>query len=1659
MNEVHPETGGAPHDAHQRPPIPGEASEDDNPTQPNTHNRLRANINIATLNMNGLTAPTQGLTAKGKWSMINQTLNEYKIAILALQETHLDQSALDTIRACFSKKMEIYNSEDPDAPRATAGVAFVINKTLIAPRKIEVVELKAGRALAIQIEWLENEKTTLLNIYAPNGRPAHQQFWTEINAERRTKRLPRPDFLLGDFNVTEDPIDRAPPRLDETAAIDALRDIRQSWDIQDAWRLAYPTDRKYTYRANSNEQEIKSRLDRIYVAHRLTQLTCDWKHEETPVPTDHCLVAVRYAPAEAPDIGKGRWTLPVHMTENSTFIDAIVKRGIALQQDMENLQINNVAREESNPQLLWIALKTDIQKIGKSMAKDIHYRMNTHIRLLEKDRNELANSPEADTNNNTRTSESIINREISHLIKKKARAKKDKLTAELASHGEKLGGVWSAINKDRKPRDLIRRLRIPQSDPPQFERTSKQMAKLAKEYHDNLQQDEAAINQDDLEIYLNRAFSMIPDSQKLENPNGSRLDHLLTQGQTEQALLLTKNGSATGLDGCPYELWKALKKRYDETAQTNKPRFNVVKVLTEVLRDIQTHGVDPKSDFAMGWMCPIYKKKDPSDISNYRPITLLNTDYKILTKILAIQLMEHVESLIHEDQAGFIPNRRIFDHIRLANAIINYAKVTEEDGAIIALDQEKAYDKIKHDYLWKTLKAFNLPDTFINTIKALYANAATKVAINGVLSEPFQVRRGIRQGDPLSCPIFDLAIEPLACMIREDNNIKGFAIPGLEKPIKVNFFADDTSLYLSKANSFQYAQQLLNNWCKISGAKFNIEKTEILPIGSEAHRQRVIETRKINPQDTEPLSERIRITVDGEAIRFLGAWIGNHTNAATPWEPILAKINKLLDLWRKSNPTMLGRKTIVQAIVGGLTQYLAQAQGMPNHIETALTKIIRDFMWENDSSPRLALDTLQQPRNEGGLNLLDIKTRNEAIEIMWLKSYLDFSSTRPAWATVTDIIIDAAAPPNTSQTARTNAFLQTWEPPTRGQRAEKMNDDIIRMLKTAKKYNTHLAAIRITPQLRAQLPAWYHIASAPRPIGNAASTCLLRNHDVTKVTDLIKTSARERNPNRNPDMPHHNQRFCRCRDCDEDRAKGCQNPYLCAQEALTRLEQIAPKLNPMTPGNTHGNFSLTESRKRRNQLAKERNEAILFDPSITTKGSLADCFRIFTNPDQISNLPANRLAANRTNLRLQEVSIYTDGACLNNGKEDARSGSGVWLGPDHENNRALRTPGSSQSNQVAEMIAVIAAVEIAPKNQPLKIVTDSKYAIEGLTTHLKTWEDHGWINIKNAALFKKAAYLMRRRTADTTFQWVKGHNGDPGNEESDRLAREGALKEAPDDLELDIPREFNLQGAKLNALTQAIAYKGIKECRTHRERPTTNRNLELAKWAIFEINGTHETSGTIWEGLQNPTIRIRVRQFLYKAMHGTQKIGDFWDHVPGYEERKLCKTCRTTETMEHILIHCREPATRLAWRCASELWPHENPPWPKISIGTILSCGNISPPAPPEENDDENHRHLNKKGIVRLLRILISESAHLIWVLHCERVIQERVHNEREIKTRWRDAINRRFTDDRILATQVKKDQTHLKRLKDTWETVLEREGNLLDQWTHNPEVLVGTRV
>ena len=207
-----PERSGQTTRALLHSPIPGQNPSEN--VQTRSKPRMRASINIATLNMNGLAAQDGDTNPNGKWKWVNRTLNENKIAILALQETHLDQTTVDRIRKDYNRKMEIMFSADPDSPRARAGVAFIINKTLIAPREIIMHEILPGRALLIKIKWLESEETNILNIYAPNNKSSHPTFWKRIEDTRMRKRLPRPDFMLGDFNVTEDKIDRAPAKPD-----------------------------------------------------------------------------------------------------------------------------------------------------------------------------------------------------------------------------------------------------------------------------------------------------------------------------------------------------------------------------------------------------------------------------------------------------------------------------------------------------------------------------------------------------------------------------------------------------------------------------------------------------------------------------------------------------------------------------------------------------------------------------------------------------------------------------------------------------------------------------------------------------------------------------------------------------------------------------------------------------------------------------------------------------------------------------------------------------------------------------------------------------------------------------------------------------------------------------------------------------------------------------------------------------------------------------------------------------------------------------------------------------------------------------------------------------------------------------------------------------
>lgn len=155
-----------------------------------------------------------------------------------------------------------------------------------------------------------------------------------------------------------------------------------------------------------------------------------------------------------------------------------------------------------------------------------------------------------------------------------------------------------------------------------------------------------------------------------------------------------------------------------------------------------------------------------------------------------------VPRLILENQAGSAPERSISDHVQLSKLMIKYAEATEENGAIVALDQEKAYDRMAHDYLWEALRKFRISERFINTVKALYNNAESMVILNGERSEKFRITRRVRQGDPLSGFLFNFAMAPLAEMLRR-YNIEGDNMPETTDRLIRTLFADDTSACLS----------------------------------------------------------------------------------------------------------------------------------------------------------------------------------------------------------------------------------------------------------------------------------------------------------------------------------------------------------------------------------------------------------------------------------------------------------------------------------------------------------------------------------------------------------------------------------------------------------------------------------------------------------------------------------------------------------------------------------------------------------------------------------------------------------------------------------------------------------------------------------------------
>lgn len=251
-----------------------------------------------------------------------------------------------------------------------------------------------------------------------------------------------------------------------------------------------------------------------------------------------------------------------------------------------------------------------------------------------------------------------------------------------------------------------------------------------------------------------------------------------------------------------------------------------------------------------------------------------------------------------------------------------------------------------------------------------------------------------------------------------------------------------------------------------------------------------------------------------------------------------------------------------------------------------------------------------------------------------------------------------------------------------------------------------------------------------------------------------------------------------------------------------------------------------------------------------------------------------------------------------------------------------------------------------------------------------------------------------------------------------------------------------------------IAYRGIRERAKKLERNTTQLNLEKIRGDLEDTTGEMEPNEAIWANLRTKPIRLRIQQFFFKAVHGTHKIGRFWLNIEGYTQKAACGNCGDDATMNHILTECTHPSTRLIWSLAKETWPHDEDTWPEITLGTIIGCGTLQIRTQKENRRENRNTNVAKDhpdaGATRLIKILISEAAYLIWITRCERAIRGNEHTERETRAAWRKTLNRRISEDTTTASQVRRTSDYINLIKSTWEKSLEKfYGSIPNNWIH----------
>jgi hypothetical protein len=489
-----------------------------------------------------------------------------------------------------------------------------------------------------------------------------------------------------------------------------------------------------------------------------------------------------------------------------------------------------------------------------------------------------------------------------------------------------------------------------------------------KRFYSNLYTQPTAISQQEINEADNYFFNNNPIATKVTDDDKQDLDAPILENEIAIAVKELPNNKSPGSDGLPINFYKAFWPKIKDL------------VCNSIWQSIDEHKMSIEQRRGILSLIP-KKGKDIRHLKNWRPISLLNSDYKIFAKVIAIRLQKVLQYIISTDQSGCIKGRSAHNNILSTIDIIKHVNNNSKPGILAFIDYEKAFDSISWRFTFQCLQELNFGEYFIDCVKTMYEDISIAVSNSGFLTQFFTPTRGIRQGCPVSANIFIIVAEFLANAIRKNKKIRGITIGG--KHYKISQYADDTCLYLQDLESLKNVFIVLNLFTKSSGLKVNKEKSEALGIGTSSNFRH----------------KDIGIKWPKDPIKTLGVYICNDIKEIVNinYKERMDKVKNLVDTWCLRKLSLKGKIIVVNTLLISQLIYAATVLQPPKWVITQFKDIVVEFIW-NKKPAKVKYNCIINDIAEGGLKLQDIDAKINACHMAWIKKILNEEYEAP-WKT------------------------------------------------------------------------------------------------------------------------------------------------------------------------------------------------------------------------------------------------------------------------------------------------------------------------------------------------------------------------------------------------------------------------------------------------------------------------------------------------------------------------------------------------------------------------------------------------------------------------------------------------------------------------------------